>query len=89
MIMHGHVERLLKSQEVTSSPAEFMHFSESSSPHLCGCLCVFKYLQEFSRRALSKINELVQMEEQSEVPATRETQRAYKEASIKAGASSH
>ncbi|XP_029924999.1 cilia- and flagella-associated protein 54 [Myripristis murdjan] len=37
----------------------------------------------FARRALGKINELAKLEEQSGVPATRETQRAYKEASIK------
>ncbi|XP_056253277.1 cilia- and flagella-associated protein 54-like isoform X3 [Seriola aureovittata] len=42
--------------------------------------------EEFTRRALGKINELAELEEQSEVPATRETQRAYKEASIKLGA---
>ncbi|GLD46802.1 cilia- and flagella-associated protein 54 isoform X4 [Lates japonicus] len=42
--------------------------------------------EEFARRALGKINELAKLEEQSEVPATRETQRAYKEASIKLGA---
>ncbi|XP_019941027.1 cilia- and flagella-associated protein 54 [Paralichthys olivaceus] len=42
--------------------------------------------KEFARRALGKINELAKFEEQSEVPATRETQRAYKEASIKLGA---
>ncbi|XP_071316210.1 cilia- and flagella-associated protein 54 isoform X2 [Trachinotus anak] len=42
--------------------------------------------EEFSRRALGKINELAKLEEQNEVPATRETQRAYKEASIKLGA---
>ncbi|XP_030294030.1 cilia- and flagella-associated protein 54 isoform X2 [Sparus aurata] len=39
--------------------------------------------EEFARRALGKINELAQMELQSDVPTTRETQRAYKEASIK------
>ncbi|XP_040907982.1 cilia- and flagella-associated protein 54-like [Toxotes jaculatrix] len=42
--------------------------------------------EEFSRRALGKINELAKLEEQNEVPATRETQRAFKEASIKLGA---
>ncbi|KAM9348845.1 cilia- and flagella-associated protein 54 [Symphorus nematophorus] len=42
--------------------------------------------EEFARRALGKINELAKMEEQSGVPATRETQRAYKEASIKLAA---
>nr|XP_043899051.1 cilia- and flagella-associated protein 54-like isoform X4 [Solea senegalensis] len=42
--------------------------------------------EEFARRALGKINELAKLEEQSEIPATRETQRAYKEASIKLGA---
>ncbi|XP_036976615.1 cilia- and flagella-associated protein 54-like isoform X3 [Acanthopagrus latus] len=39
--------------------------------------------EKFARRALGKINELAQMELQSDVPTTRETQRAYKEASIK------
>ncbi|XP_044078247.1 cilia- and flagella-associated protein 54-like [Siniperca chuatsi] len=42
--------------------------------------------EEFARRALGKINELAKMEEQNEVPTTRETQRAYKEASIKLAA---
>ncbi|XP_034463390.1 cilia- and flagella-associated protein 54-like [Hippoglossus hippoglossus] len=42
--------------------------------------------EKFARRALGKINELAEFEGQSEVPATRETQRAYKEASIKLGA---
>ncbi|XP_067350709.1 cilia- and flagella-associated protein 54-like isoform X2 [Channa argus] len=42
--------------------------------------------EEFARRALGKINELAKLEEQSEVPATRETQRVYKEASIKLSA---
>ncbi|KAG8008592.1 Cilia-and flagella-associated protein 54 [Nibea albiflora] len=45
--------------------------------------------EEFARRALSKINDLAKMEEQSDVPTTRESQRAYREASIKAGDSSH
>ncbi|XP_051257635.1 cilia- and flagella-associated protein 54-like isoform X3 [Dicentrarchus labrax] len=43
-------------------------------------------VEEFARRALGKINELAKMEEQNDVPATRETQRAYKEASIKLAA---
>ncbi|KAK2828620.1 hypothetical protein Q5P01_019654 [Channa striata] len=42
--------------------------------------------EDFARRAIGKINELAKLEEQSEVPATRETQRAYKEASIKLSA---
>ncbi|XP_045896455.1 cilia- and flagella-associated protein 54-like isoform X2 [Micropterus dolomieu] len=42
--------------------------------------------EEFARRALGKINELAKMEEQNEVPTTRETQRAFKEASIKLAA---
>ncbi|XP_034539939.1 cilia- and flagella-associated protein 54-like isoform X4 [Notolabrus celidotus] len=42
--------------------------------------------EEFARRALGKINELAKMEEQDGVPATRETQRAYKEASVKLAA---
>ncbi|KAI3373646.1 hypothetical protein L3Q82_022233 [Scortum barcoo] len=40
--------------------------------------------EEFARRALGKINDLAKLEEQNEIPATREPQRAYKEASIKA-----
>ncbi|KAL7389232.1 hypothetical protein ABVT39_000211 [Epinephelus coioides] len=39
--------------------------------------------EEFARRALGKINELAKQEVQNEVPTTRETQRAFKEASIK------
>ncbi|XP_073335740.1 cilia- and flagella-associated protein 54 [Pagrus major] len=39
--------------------------------------------EKFARRALGKINEQAKMELQSDVPTTRETQRAYKEASIK------
>ncbi|XP_047192964.1 cilia- and flagella-associated protein 54-like isoform X3 [Scophthalmus maximus] len=42
--------------------------------------------EAFARRALGRINEQAKLEEQSKVPATRETQRAYKEASIKLGA---
>ncbi|XP_074528634.1 cilia- and flagella-associated protein 54 [Halichoeres trimaculatus] len=42
--------------------------------------------EEFARRALGQISELAKMEEQGKVPATRETQRAYKEASIKLAA---
>ncbi|KAM3601812.1 uncharacterized protein V6R79_019265 [Siganus canaliculatus] len=42
--------------------------------------------EEFARRAIGKISELAKMQEQSGVPATRETQRAYKEASIKLAA---
>uniref|UniRef100_A0A3B4ZVX1 Cilia and flagella associated protein 54 n=1 Tax=Stegastes partitus TaxID=144197 RepID=A0A3B4ZVX1_9TELE len=42
--------------------------------------------EKFARRALGKINELAKLELQSQVPATRETQRAYKEASIKLAA---
>ncbi|XP_029304212.1 cilia- and flagella-associated protein 54 [Cottoperca gobio] len=42
--------------------------------------------EEFAKRALGKINELAKLEKQSEVPATRDTQRAYKEASIKLAA---
>ncbi|KAM4545334.1 cilia- and flagella-associated protein 54-like isoform 3-T3 [Odontesthes bonariensis] len=42
--------------------------------------------EKFARRALGKISEMAKLEEQSEVPATRETQRAYREASIKLGA---
>uniref|UniRef100_A0A3P8VER8 Cilia and flagella associated protein 54 n=1 Tax=Cynoglossus semilaevis TaxID=244447 RepID=A0A3P8VER8_CYNSE len=40
--------------------------------------------EEFARRALGKIKELANLEEQSGVPTTRGTQRAFKEASIKA-----
>ncbi|XP_033954837.1 cilia- and flagella-associated protein 54 [Pseudochaenichthys georgianus] len=42
--------------------------------------------EKFARRALGKINELAKLEQQSDVPVTRETQRAYKEASIKLAA---
>ncbi|KAF7649725.1 hypothetical protein LDENG_00136920, partial [Lucifuga dentata] len=41
--------------------------------------------EAFARRAQGKINELAKLEEQSGVPASRETQRACREASIKAG----
>ncbi|KAM6983519.1 cilia- and flagella-associated protein 54 [Tautogolabrus adspersus] len=44
------------------------------------------HAEEFARRALGKIDGLAKMEEQNEVPATRETQRAYREASIKLAA---
>ncbi|CAJ1063980.1 cilia- and flagella-associated protein 54-like isoform X6 [Xyrichtys novacula] len=52
------------------------------------CLCYYDnqaevQAEEFARRALEEISELAKMEEQSEVPTTGETQRAYKEASIK------
>lgn len=53
--------------------------------HFALCLCVFKCFQEFARRALGKIGELAKLGEHGEVSATRETQRAYKDASIKAG----
>ncbi|XP_041808606.1 cilia- and flagella-associated protein 54-like [Chelmon rostratus] len=58
----------------------------------CGvCHCYYDnqaavQAEEFARRALGKINDLAKMEEQSDIPATRETQRAYKEASIKLAA---
>nr|XP_040035732.1 cilia- and flagella-associated protein 54-like isoform X2 [Gasterosteus aculeatus aculeatus] len=39
--------------------------------------------EKFARRALGKINELAKLEEQNKLPASRETHRAYKEASIK------
>ncbi|KAM9729701.1 cilia- and flagella-associated protein 54 [Menidia menidia] len=42
--------------------------------------------EEFARRALGKINELAKLEAQGEDPASRETQRAFREASIKLGA---
>ncbi|XP_063751644.1 LOW QUALITY PROTEIN: cilia- and flagella-associated protein 54-like [Eleginops maclovinus] len=42
--------------------------------------------EKYARRALGKINELAKLEEQSEVPVTRETRRAYKEASIQLAA---
>ncbi|XP_062414184.1 cilia- and flagella-associated protein 54-like [Pungitius pungitius] len=42
--------------------------------------------EKFSRRALGKINELAKLEEQNKLPASRETQRAFKEASIKLAA---
>ncbi|XP_029957087.1 cilia- and flagella-associated protein 54 [Salarias fasciatus] len=41
--------------------------------------------EEFARRALGKINELAKLDEQSEISQNKETQRAYKEASIKLG----
>ncbi|KAM4620352.1 cilia- and flagella-associated protein 54 [Polymixia lowei] len=40
----------------------------------------------FARRALGKISDLAKLEEQSEIPVTTETQRAYKEATIKMAA---
>ncbi|XP_028277985.1 cilia- and flagella-associated protein 54 [Parambassis ranga] len=39
--------------------------------------------QTFASRARGKINDLSKLEDQSDVPTTRETQRAYKEAFIK------
>ncbi|KAM6907603.1 cilia- and flagella-associated protein 54 [Xenentodon cancila] len=42
--------------------------------------------KDFAKRALGKIHDLAKLEDQSEIPATRETQRAYKEASVKLGA---
>ncbi|XP_026184047.1 cilia- and flagella-associated protein 54 isoform X2 [Mastacembelus armatus] len=42
--------------------------------------------EDFARRAHEKISELEKWEQQSNVPATRRTQRAYKEAFIKLGA---
>ncbi|XP_076025253.1 cilia- and flagella-associated protein 54 [Genypterus blacodes] len=39
--------------------------------------------EAFAKRAQEKINELAQLDELSGVPASRETQRAYREASIK------
>ncbi|XP_042355674.1 cilia- and flagella-associated protein 54-like [Plectropomus leopardus] len=42
--------------------------------------------EEFARRALGKIDELAKQEEQNGISATRETQRAFKEASIKLAA---
>ncbi|XP_053187065.1 cilia- and flagella-associated protein 54-like [Scomber japonicus] len=55
------------------------------------CHCFYDNLatvqaEEFARRALGKINDLAELEQQSGVPATRETQRAFKEASIKLAA---
>lgn len=63
---------------------EVLNYSESQIPHLLSSLFVFKCFQEFARRALGKIHELQNMEEQSDVPAATNTQRAYKEASVKA-----
>ncbi|XP_061596722.1 cilia- and flagella-associated protein 54-like [Cololabis saira] len=39
--------------------------------------------KHYAKRALEKIHELEQLEGKSEIPATRETQRAYREASVK------
>ncbi|CAK6953846.1 cilia- and flagella-associated protein 54-like [Scomber scombrus] len=55
------------------------------------CHCYYDNLatvqaEEFARRALGKINDLAELEQQSGVLATRETQRAFKEASIKLAA---
>ncbi|XP_044227349.1 cilia- and flagella-associated protein 54-like isoform X3 [Thunnus albacares] len=59
--------------------------------HCAVCHCYYDnqatvQAEEFARRALGKINDLVELEQQSGVPATRETQRALKEASIKLAA---
>lgn len=41
--------------------------------------------KEFARRALAKIDNLARWERESDVPASRQTQSAFREASIKAG----
>lgn len=87
-VLYKNLTHILRSHR-KGSETEILNYSESPIPHLWSCLCVFKCFQEFARRALGKINELAKMEGQSDVPATRETQRAYKEASIKAGDTSH
>lgn len=42
-------------------------------------------LKEFARRALGKIDNLARWERENDVPASRQTQKAFREASIKAG----
>lgn len=45
----------------------------------------FLILKQFARRALGKIENLARWERENDVPASRQTQRAFREASIKAG----
>lgn len=46
---------------------------------------MFIYFKEFARRALGKIEKLARWEQEIDVPVSRETQSAFREASIKAG----
>lgn len=46
---------------------------------------MFIYFKEFARRALGKIEKLARWEQENDVPVSRETQSAFREASIKAG----
>lgn len=48
-------------------------------------LCVFLIFKEFARRALGKIENLAKWEGENDVPASLQTQNAFREASIKAG----
>lgn len=52
---------------------------------LCIWLCVFLIFKEFARRALGKIENLAKWERENDVPASLQTQNAFREASIKAG----
>lgn len=70
------------------NPTYWLHIENCNFLHSWVCFCVLKCFQEFARRALGKINDLAELEQQSGVPATRETQSAFKEASIKASDSS-
>lgn len=48
-------------------------------------LCVLLIFKEFARRALGKIENLAKWERENDVPASLQTQSAFREASIKAG----
>lgn len=60
-------------------------YCERFFPLLYSCLCVFIYFKEFARRALGKIEKLAKWEQENDVPVSRETQNAFREASVKAG----
>lgn len=49
------------------------------------CFCVFLISKEFARRALGKIDNLARWERENDIPASGQTQSAFREASIKAG----
>lgn len=51
----------------------------------CTVVYVSEYFKEFARRALGKIDKLARWEQENDVPASRQTQSAFREASIKAG----
>lgn len=51
----------------------------------CTVVYVSQYFKEFARRALGKIDKLARWEQENNVPANRQTQIAFREASIKAG----